>query len=68
MVNVFVDDVDAHYERALAEGAEITMEVNDAFYGFRRYEARDLEGHAWHFAEPLEHVQARRGARQPAPG
>jgi uncharacterized glyoxalase superfamily protein PhnB len=66
MVNVFVEDVDAHYERAVAEGADITMEVNDAFYGFRRYEARDLEGHKWHFAEPLEHVQQRRGA-QPAP-
>jgi sulfur-carrier protein len=25
-VNVFVEDVDAHYERAVAEGAEITME------------------------------------------
>jgi RNA polymerase sigma factor (sigma-70 family) len=67
MVNVFVEDVDAHYERAVAEGAEITMEINDAFYGFRRYEARDLEGHSWHFAEPLEHVQQRRGAQR-APG
>ena len=65
MVNVFVEDVDAHYERAVAESAEITMEINDAFYGFRRYEARDLEGHSWHFAEPLEHVQQRRGAAAP---
>jgi RNA polymerase sigma-70 factor (ECF subfamily) len=67
MVNVFVDDVDAHYERAVAGGAEITMELNDAFYGYRRYEARDLDGHSWHFAEPLEHVRQRRGD-QPAPG
>jgi len=66
MVNVFVEDVDAHYERSVAEGADITMEINDAFYGFRRYEARDLEGHSWHFAEPLEHVQERQGG-QPAP-
>jgi RNA polymerase sigma factor (sigma-70 family) len=66
MVNVFVEDVDAHYERAVAEGAEITMEINDAFYGYRRYEARDLDGHSWHFAEPLEHVRQRRGD-QPAP-
>ncbi len=66
MVNVFVEDVDAHHERAAAEGAEITMPLNDAFYGFRRYEARDLEGHSWHFAEPLADVQRRRG-EEPAP-
>ena len=29
----------------------ITMELQDAFYGERRYEATDLEGHRWHFAE-----------------
>ena len=60
MVNVFVEDVDAHYERAVAEGAEITSEINDAFFGYRRYEAKDHEGHSWHFAEPLEHVRQRR--------
>jgi len=67
MVNVFVQDVDAHYERAVAEGAEITLEVDDAFWGYRRYEALDLEGNKWNFAEPLEHVQQRRGGRS-APG
>jgi len=61
MINVYVDDVDAHYERAVAEGADIVMEINDAFYGFRRYEARDLEGHKWHFTEPLADVRRRRG-------
>jgi RNA polymerase sigma-70 factor (ECF subfamily) len=53
MINVHVDDVDAHYERAQAEGATIVMEINDAFYGDRRYEALDLEGHRWHFHQPL---------------
>jgi len=60
MMNVHVDDVDAHYERAIAEGAQIVMEINDAFYGNRRYEALDPEGHRWHFHESLEHVQQRR--------
>jgi len=67
MINVFVEDIDAHYERAVAEGAEITAEIHDAFFGYRRYEARDHEGHSWNFAEPLEHVRQRRG-EQPAPG
>jgi uncharacterized glyoxalase superfamily protein PhnB len=61
MMNVHVDDVDAHYERAVREGARIVMELNDAFYGFRRYEALDPEGHRWHFAEPLASVRRRRG-------
>jgi uncharacterized glyoxalase superfamily protein PhnB len=60
MINVHVDDIDAHYQRAVAEGADIAMEINDAFYGYRRYEARDLEGHKWHFAEPLANVRRRR--------
>jgi uncharacterized glyoxalase superfamily protein PhnB len=65
MINVFVEDIDAHYERAQAEGAEIVMEINDAFYGFRRYEALDLEGQKWHFAEPLSDVRRRRGEPDP---
>ena len=60
MLMVHVDDIDAHYERAIAEGAQIVMEINDAFYGNRRYEALDPEGHRWHFHESLEHVKQRR--------
>jgi len=60
MINVAVDDIDSHYGHALAEGARITMPIEDAFYGFRRYEADDLEGHHWHFHESLEAIRARR--------
>jgi uncharacterized glyoxalase superfamily protein PhnB len=66
MVNVAVDDIDAHYEHTQAEGAEIVMEINDAFYGFRRYEALDLEGHRWHFTEPVAHVEQRRAETEGA--
>jgi uncharacterized glyoxalase superfamily protein PhnB len=59
MVNVH--DVDAHYAHAVAESADITMELQDAFYGERRYEATDLEGHRWHFAESFEAIRARGG-------
>jgi PhnB protein len=51
MVNVYVDDVDAHHARAVAEGARIAMDVEDMFWGDRRYEALDPEGHRWHFAQ-----------------
>jgi uncharacterized glyoxalase superfamily protein PhnB len=58
---VYVHDVDAHYAHAVAEGADVTMEINDAFYGERRYEASDLEGHRWHFAERFGDIKARGG-------
>jgi uncharacterized glyoxalase superfamily protein PhnB len=51
MVNVYVDDVDAHHRRAAAEGARIESEPEDMLWGDRRYEAFDLEGHRWHFAQ-----------------
>ena len=51
MVMVYVDDVDAHHRRAVAEGARVLNEPEDMFWGDRRYEALDLEGHRWHFAQ-----------------
>ena len=50
LVHVYVDDVDAHYERAKAAGAEIELAPTDQPYGDRRYDAYDLEGHLWSFA------------------
>jgi len=61
IVNVSVENVDAHYARAVAEGAVITAELGDQFYGERRYEAVDPEGNKWHFGEPLYSVRARGG-------
>lgn len=49
---VYVDDVDAHYERARAVGALIDAQPLDQPYGQREYGARDLEGHRWWFAAP----------------
>ena len=59
MIHVTVNDIDSHYEHAVAEGATITMPIEDAFYGFRRYEADDLEGHRWHFNETLAAIRER---------
>ena len=51
---VLVDDVDQHFKRARAAGAQIDSEPVDQPYGQREYGARDLEGHRWWFATPLE--------------
>jgi PhnB protein len=64
---VYVHDVDAHYAHAVAAGADITMPIDDAFYGERRYEATDLEGHRWHFGERHGDIRAR-GGSVPEPG
>lgn len=55
-VHVYVDDVEAHYERANAAGAEIVQQPTDQEYGDRRYDAKDLEGHFWSFAQHVRDV------------
>jgi uncharacterized glyoxalase superfamily protein PhnB len=54
--SVYVDDVDAHYQRAVAAGARIANGLRDYFWGdegHRTYEALDLEGHRWRFHQRL---------------
>lgn len=49
-VHVYVQDVDAHYKKAMAEGAEIVRPLEDTDHGSRDYNARDLENHVWAFS------------------
>jgi uncharacterized glyoxalase superfamily protein PhnB len=46
---VIVADVDGHYARAKAEGAEMVLDLKTQDYGGRDYTCRDLEGHVWTF-------------------
>lgn len=57
LLHVYVDDIDAHFARAQAAGARILSEPVDKEYGDRRYDAVDLEGHGWSFAQPLRDVR-----------
>jgi uncharacterized glyoxalase superfamily protein PhnB len=50
---IYLPDVDAHYDRAKAAGAEIVVELRNTEYGSREYSARDPEGHVWHFGTYL---------------
>jgi uncharacterized glyoxalase superfamily protein PhnB len=56
LVAVYVDDVDAHFERARDAGAEIVDEPTDKPYGERAYMASDLEGQQWSFATATAEV------------
>lgn len=53
---VVVDDVDAHCAASKAAGAEIATDLEDAFYGDRRYTALDPEGFEWTFATKVRDV------------
>jgi uncharacterized protein YndB with AHSA1/START domain len=46
---VYVDDLDAHFAHAQDEGATIVSEIHQ--HGYRAYEAEDLEGRRWTFAQ-----------------
>lgn len=50
-LTVLVPDVDAHVERARSEGARIVAEPADQPWGWRDYEALDLEGRQWNFSQ-----------------
>jgi uncharacterized glyoxalase superfamily protein PhnB len=53
-VYVSVDDIDTHYEGAVAAGVTILSELeNNPGIGQRQYRAEDLEGHRWMFATRL---------------
>ena len=55
-ITVYVDDVDAHFTHAQAEGAAILSEPEDQFWGDRTYWVQDLEGHRWTFQQHLRVV------------
>lgn len=66
LTHVYVEDVDAHFARAREGGATILAEPEDQAYGDRRYDAEDLEGQRWSFAQLLREVPAQEwGATTP---
>jgi PhnB protein len=53
---MYVEDVDAIVKKAVDEGATITMEVQDQFWGDRYGSIKDPFGHAWSIATHVEDV------------
>jgi len=52
-VMVPVEDVDAHYARALAAGAHVASPPTTHPYGERQYSALDVGGHRWTFSQSV---------------
>lgn len=70
LIHLYVPDVDAFVERAVAAGAKLTRPVEDQFYGDRGGKIEDPFGHSWYFAthkEDLspEELQKRAAAMHP---
>ncbi len=51
-----VDNVDAHYQRALDSGADIDDPPTDFPYGERQYTIEDIGGHRWTFSQSIADV------------
>lgn len=51
---IYVEDVDAFCEKAVAEGLEVIKPVADQFYGDRSGHFKDPFGHLWGFATHKE--------------
>lgn len=49
-LTIFVEDVDARYQRAKSAGAKILEEPHETEYGEYQFAAEDLEGHHWLFS------------------
>jgi len=50
-LTVFVDDVDAHFQRSKLAGARIVEDLHETIYGERQYGVEDLDGHHWLFSQ-----------------
>ena len=55
-VFMYVEDVDAVVEKAVDQGATVTMEVADQFWGDRFGTITDPFGHSWSIATHVEDV------------
>ncbi len=48
-IYIAIENPDALYDRAVAAGAQVVMELTDTDYGSRDFSVRDPEGNLWSF-------------------
>lgn len=53
---VFVEDVDAHFNKTKSAGAKIVEDLHETIYGERQYGVEDIEGHHWLFSRHVRDV------------
>jgi len=65
-ISVYVEDVDATYQKALDAGATALRAVEDQFYGDRSGQFEDPFGHRWSVATHVEDVPSDEMAKRAA--
>lgn len=55
-LHMYVEDVDAFFEKALAAGAKVLIPIADQFYGDRSGRLEDPFGHVWLVSTHIEDV------------
>ena len=65
-LSVYVEDVDAAFERAVKLGAKVLRPVENQFYGDRSGQFEDPFGHTWYVATHVEDVPEDEMARRAA--
>ncbi|MBS1261575.1 MAG: hypothetical protein MAG453_00902 [Calditrichaeota bacterium] len=63
-IHLFVDNVDAWFERAKRAGIDVKMEPQDMFWGDRYCQFFDKYGHAWSIATRVEDVSQEEADRR----
>jgi PhnB protein len=63
-VFMYVEDVDATVQQAVDSGAEITMPIDDMFWGDRYGKIVDPYGHEWHIATHKEDLSEEEMAKR----
>jgi predicted enzyme related to lactoylglutathione lyase len=53
-LTIFVEDVDAHYQRTKQAEAKIVEDLNETIYGEKQYGVLDLDGHHWLFSQHVK--------------
>jgi PhnB protein len=56
MLHLYVEDVDALFDQAVAAGAKVLKPIEDQFYGDRAGKLADPFGHVWYIATHKEDV------------
>jgi len=49
-LTVFIEDIEAHFQRAKSAGGTIVEDLHETEYGELQYGAEDLDGHHWLFS------------------
>ena len=68
MLNLYVEDVDSVFRRAVEAGATELRAVEDKFYGDRSGDIEDPFGHRWSLASHVEDVSPEEMQRRMAAG